>query len=453
MLTSSTSDRLTSLMASRTLGSWLHAVTLLGAFAVIMRLQATQWFFFDEWYFIVEPGPGPLTPHVGHWSTAPEWIFDRLVSSFGINSYLPYAALVTVIHLICVHLVWRLTLKAGVTPVIASLGAALLAVLGAGSENILWAFQIGFLGALALGLGAAVLVTTARPTYLRMGLALGLSMFSLMWSGTALAMVATTTIILWRKRNWKHALGFATVVGAVYLSWYITFALHKPGNPDTGGVAPHKMFVAMPQFIGVMISEGFGRIFPVRAVGAIVAVAIAIWLATRLRRWALPSGFTPAGALAAGGAVFVVMTAYTRATLSVESGQSSRYVYVVALLGMPLILIALERAATRSHLPTIIAPLILVALTCTQGLQLKDDARFQAAREAQSHREVNAAAYLARLDDVDVDPAAHPDPNWAPYLTMAALTRLVDEGRLTPTAPTDDDLQIAKDRVSIASPR
>lgn len=406
----------------------LHGVSLGIAGAFILVLQRRQWFFFDEWAFLSPDRVGLMEPHVGHWSTSPMLVYGTLVDTVGLNSYWPYAVLVTAIHLAIVHLVWRLSLLVGAQPVLATALAAMLAVLGAGSENILWAFQIGFLGAVALGLTALLLASSATLTRTRWGVVTAVSLWSLTWSGTAIPLVIATGFVLWRRHGVPKAVAFVAVTAAVYLAWYASFALGSGNNPDTGGLDPHKLVVSMPLFLGVMVVYGIGSLFPLIGVGVVALGALVTWWARMVRRRSVPHALLPALALSLAAVVFALMSAYSRAEFAIGAGRSSRYVYMLTVLLLPVTAAALSQLAlrwTRGLLVTVVA---VAALALYQGSVLARHAQDQAATE-QGSRALLAAALAVHDDHPElVDPATKPDPRWAPDLTMAALIELDSEG-------------------------
>ena len=126
-----------------------------------------MWFFRDDWLFITDrelTDPGSLfEPHNGHWSTVPIVVFRVLYRIFGIDSYRPYQAAVVVMHLgVCV-LVRIIARRVGVGPWLATVLAGLLVLFGAGREDIIWGFQVGFTGAMFFALLLLVLAAPRRP--------------------------------------------------------------------------------------------------------------------------------------------------------------------------------------------------------------------------------------------------------------------------------------------------
>src|SRR4051794_39941197 len=136
-----------------------HALTLVGGFFVLLNANKDQWFFGDEWDFLSHRGVlhaerSIWYPHTEHWSTGPILIYRALYSRYGLRSYMPYIVVLLVLHLVVAHVLWRLLRQAGVDPTLSAALGGVYVLLGAGYENLLWAFQIGFIGSLAVGGGA-----------------------------------------------------------------------------------------------------------------------------------------------------------------------------------------------------------------------------------------------------------------------------------------------------------
>jgi hypothetical protein len=413
----------------------------------ILWLQRGQWFFFDEWAFLKPNVPGLLAPHVGHWSTSPLVIFIGLRKWFGLGSYFPFALVVTVIHLAVAHLAWRISIRSEAKAWVATGLAAVFIAMGAGSENILWAFQIGFMGAILLGLLAFLLAMTPDITRGRFVAVVAIALFSLTWSGTSIPLVVATAAMLWSRSGRKRAIILTAITGLVYLSWYAAFALGNPNNPDTGGFGLHKVLVRMPEFIGVMLLLGFQKVFPVWGMGAVVLLALAAWLiVARWKRLAIP-GLWPATILAAAAALFAFMTAYSRADFSVGGGRSSRYVYFVVVLLLPLCSLALSRMSLRGVVWRTGIAASLAVLLVFQGSQLARAATAESARELGSEDVISAALYLWVSDPHSVDLTAQPDPKWAPDVNLEDLVILYEDGELPISNFGADDLKRARANV------
>jgi hypothetical protein len=118
-------------------------------------------FWHDEWWYICGRSLGDIAswfrPHNEHFVLLHVVAYRLLVEVFGIGSYLPFQLALIGTHVGAVSAVFVLVDRHGGRTAAAA-AAALLLFLGWGSLNLFWAFQIGFVGATALGLWALVLL-------------------------------------------------------------------------------------------------------------------------------------------------------------------------------------------------------------------------------------------------------------------------------------------------------
>ncbi|MCU1580896.1 MAG: hypothetical protein JWO01_284, partial [Microbacteriaceae bacterium] len=143
----------------------VHYAALAVSFGLILWLGRDQWFFGDDWAILVPRLDGAvMLPHVGHWNLVPALLFQWMRDLVGLGSYLPFLALAVVAHLVLCHLLWRILRRVGVEPWIATMLSILMMLFGGGAENIFWAFQVGFMGAVAIGLAVVLLFDRQRMT-------------------------------------------------------------------------------------------------------------------------------------------------------------------------------------------------------------------------------------------------------------------------------------------------
>ncbi len=238
-----------------------HLLSLIASAALLVVLARSQWFYFDEWAFLVpDNGSSLFAPHVGHWSTSPILITHALRAVFGVNTYWPYILLALAIHLALCHLVWRLSLRAGVNPWIATALSFMLMVLGAGAENILWAFQIGFMGAMLLGLIVIALVDRPQLSRRAFIAVIVLSVWSLTFSGTAIPMLLAAGLVSLARRGVRTTIILFSPAAVVYLAWYAIF-MRGQGSPY--GVGSLTNFgVDLPQYLGHYFIDGLCKVLP-----------------------------------------------------------------------------------------------------------------------------------------------------------------------------------------------
>lgn len=406
---------------------WIHLALLAGAGVLLLVLGRHQWFFGDEWEFFTNRGLGPgatlsiWRPHNEHWSTLPIIVMTGLRDVVGLSSYWPYLIALLLCHLALAHVLWRICVRAGAAPLFATIGAAVFSLLGAGAENLLWAFQIGFVGALLLGWLAILVGDHPQRLSWRDTGPVVLLVGALMCSGVGVPMVASAAVaVLLRSRSWVRALAVGGIPGVVFAIWYRLIGTVN-GSPPM----PARSWTEKAHELGSGIISQATAVTggPVRLVElallvlGVCALVVGLWAVRGTDRGRLAAA--PLGGLV-GAVVFAVLTAVGRSDLT-----ASRYVYVVVALALPMAMVVLSLAPSKPWIAGTIA-VLMVAVGAHNVALLVDRARAEAAREASSRALVESAAELA------VEGGEHlldqPDPYLNPDLTVEALRRLVDDG-------------------------
>jgi len=409
-----------------------HFATLVVGFVVIMVLQRNQWFYYDEWNFLDPERPGPFASHNGHFSLAPRLVYDALLSVVGLSSYWPYALCVTILHLLAAHLAWRIAIRAGAGAWSSTLVVLVFVFLGSGGQNIFWAFQIGFVGALAFGLLAFLIALrpVLAPGWLAAATAIGA--FSLTWSGTAIPIFVATALLVLLRHRWRKALIFLIPGAVLYLTWYIVIG-HVGGVP-TGSFGA--TLAQLPGFLWALFATGFGGVFTVSIVGAFVVVLLTIWVITALTRKDRPSWAVPLASLGVALVLFAAMTGWSRAGLAgPEEGAAGRYVYAVALLLVPAVACAASVMLARWPVLRPAGVALAITLTIAQGIVLVAEAGRQAGAEQQTRALVCASLDLALDAPTTYSLEAMPDPLVAPQLTLRQVLALHTDGHLATCVP------------------
>jgi hypothetical protein len=395
-----------------------HVISLIASGALLIVLARTQWFFFDEWAFLVpDNGSGLFAPHVGHWSTTPILITHALRAVFGVNTYWPYILLALAIHLAVCHMVWRLSLRSGVNPWIATALSFMLMVLGAGAENILWAFQIGFMGAMLVGLIVIALVD--RPELSRRAFiaVIVLSVWSLTFSGTAIPVLLAAGLVSLARRGARTTLVLFAPAAVVYGAWYAIFMRGQGSHYGVGSVT--NFGVDLPQYLGHYFIDGLGKVLPFSGLGAIALVCLVAWAVSTFTRWRGPEA--PAYALAAAGVAQGFLTAFTRLQLGTETASSSRYIYALVALLIPAIGLAFGWfARNRTPVIAVLVGLVLFVAAYNAAL-LRVNAGLQSAVELASQQRMYAALELIAAPGASYPSSARVEPQYAPDVTVADL--------------------------------
>jgi hypothetical protein len=385
-------------------------------------------FRYDEWNWVMNrrgwSADALLKPHNEHLSLIPVLIFKVLFITVGIDSYWPYRVAVILVHLVCVWLVFVLA-RRRIGDTFALALAALILFLGSAWDDLLWPFQVGYLGSVAAGLG--MLLALERRDHAGRVLACFLLAFSIASSSVGLpfAGAALVELLLRPAGTWRSWERWRNVwVVAVPLTLYaIWFAIY--GNPNATPGNAHGFSLVrengpvIPQYVADMAASTFagllGLTFDWGRPLAIAAVAIAIW-------W---SGRRPVSvralSLLVGLALFWGLTALLRAQLN--GAGDSRYIYPGAVL---LVLLAAElfravRTGTRAAL--IAAIVVIFAAVGNYGSLKAGSLQFQ---DWSSY--VRAELGALEVAGPTAPPSLAPDPVRAPDITadryFAAIRQL-----------------------------
>jgi len=402
-------------LPDRTARRWLlgHLLTLVLAGLVLAYANRNQWFFGDEWEFLGNRGifhgaSSVWVPHSEHWSTIPIIVYIVLRDTFGLGSYWPFIVVLIATHLCLTHVLWRVTIRAGVARSIATAGALVFALLGAGYENLLWAFQLGFIGSLLFGWAAALVADIREGLSRRDVGVVALLIMSLMCSGIGVPMVAVVAlIVLLRSRNWVRTVVVAGVPAAVFLVWYRLIGsiyVHSPTGGTTVDSVVREIRGALVQ-LAKDVTGVPGALVKVLLVGVgLWWIAMMVW-AVRGRASVQTASIALAGPT--GAVLFVLMVALGRTGLG-----ASRYVYVVSAMAFPALLLAVSAAARRPWLQGV-AVAGLAALMLPNLMMLRTMSITEGVRERWIRETVTAAAHIVgERDDFlgqQVEPVLDPD--------------------------------------------
>jgi len=387
------------------------------ACAVILWLTRTYTFYFDEWTFISTAPDWTLAtyfrPHNEHPAILFRLAYSTLLDTVGLRSYLPYMTALVVAHAANVVLLFELVRRRS-GDLVALAAALLLLVLGAGWEDLLWAFQMAWLASVALGLGALLAMQNPR----RMALATGLLAASLAFSGIGLAFAVAGTVQLLLTTARRRDVLWLVPVGIGLAAWYVAFGRfgnHPNPQPTAGNLLLDPLYTlwGMSQSVAGLIGEGGW-------VGAAVLAAAVAALAWHW--WRHGADSFEIGA-AAGLVAFYLVTGLTRAQLGVQQSGASRYTYIGAVLWLILLAGPARNLPWRgTWRPALTACLFLA---CFNSAVLLFE--FSVAKTAQMERAVaDLQALAAERGDPCLDPDGHSDLLVMPQVTARLYYRAVD---------------------------
>ena len=207
--------------------TWDPVLLLLAAAAAASAALLLAWgskltFLLDEWEFLLyRPGFNAhsiLSPHGEHISIAPILIYKALQETAGMSSSLPYLA-VSVALFLTASILLFVYLRRRVDPWLALLATGVVLFLGPAYEDLLWGFQMGFMGSLACGLGALLLLERGD----RRGdwLACALLTVGLTFSSLGLPFIVAACVDVALRGERLRRLYVVAVPGLLYAAWWL----------------------------------------------------------------------------------------------------------------------------------------------------------------------------------------------------------------------------------------
>jgi len=345
-------------------------------FAAVLYLTSYKNFFYDEWDFITSARPWNLNllllPHNEHWVTIPILVWKLLFVTVGLKSHIPYQAALLVTHVAAVLLLFVLIRRrSGDLPAFGA--AVILLVLGSGWLNIVWAFQISFVGSVAFGV-LAMLILEGEARLLRILSVSAALLCSLMCSGVGLAFLCAVAVQVLADRRWRYLWAFALPVVAFGV-WFLTYGAELPGTPGApcptclpkgfGANAHHgQITVAYIESLAGFVFTGLqataAGVLGIVGVGAVLLPAFAVlvalhWFRQRgIEAWQLGQ--------VAGILAWFTLVGLGRAQLGVGAAADSHYVYVGAVFLLPLIVDGARELPWRKLWKPVITGLFAVAV-------------------------------------------------------------------------------------------
>ena len=388
--------------------------------SVILWLSRTYLFYFDEWTFITTAPDWTFTtffvPHAEHPSMLFRLVYWALLNTVGLRSYLPYMALTLAAHLVNVVLVFALVRRrAG--DLIGLSAALLLLVLGAGWEDLLWAFQMAWLASVACGLGA-LLIVQKQDSIGTMRAVAALVAASLAFSGIGIVFGLAVGAQLLLTPSRRGQLVWLAPVGVALLAWYAAFGRfggHPNPQPSATNILIDPLYAVwgVSQAVAGLIGEGGW-------IGVPVLLAAAAAVGWRWKR----HGFDPYSLGVTAGLVgFYLVTGITRAQLGWQQSGAGRYVYVGAVMWVLLLAEAARDLPWRgTWRPALVGVLFLACFNSSVLLF-----EYATAKTAQMQREAaDLQALNAERADTCLDPTAFADLLVMPQTDAAAYYRAVD---------------------------
>ncbi len=393
----------------------LLLVSLVAA-VYLLRAGHDTMAFYDEWDFIAKrrglSADSLLAPHNGHLSLIPVALYKLLLQIAGLANYWVFRVVLVVAHVACVWLVFLLA-RPRVGTVGAAFAGAFVAVLGAAGDDLLWGFQIGFVGGVACGLGALLALDRGtRRGDAAAAVLLGLSL-AFASVGAAFVIAATVEIALDSRRRERW-----WVIGAplaLYAAWYLGYGesqIKRDNIGETPVFAAESGAAAAGGVVGLTLE--YGRVL---LVGLAAVVVQRLWRSETL---------TPRlVAVAVAAPAIWILTGLSRAQYNEPA--AARYIYTGAVL---IVLLVCELARGRSVVRPAQALLLGALLTFTAVAGANTIDKWGGSlRNSAAELRVRLGALALVADRVDA--GFQPGPTVAPQLYARSITEAQqDFGRI-----------------------
>ncbi|WP_295658371.1 hypothetical protein [uncultured Nocardioides sp.] len=329
------------------------AVGLVVAGAVLVRFARGLYFYGDDWSFLLLRGTvegtdrGLWAPHNEHWSTLPVLLYRALFATVGLDDYLVFALPVILVHLALSALLYAVLVRLGSSRGPALVVALAVAFLGAGAENTLWDFQVGFVAPVALAL-LAVLAVRAGDRWPRPAgpvVAGVLLVAGLMCSGVGISAVVLVVGFVALTGGVRRAVLVGAGPTVAFLVWYA--AIGHTGR--RAGVGDRTDLLLVPAYVWTGLTSALERASAVDGSGPVLLAVLA--LAPLLVREVSPA----LRALAVSGVLTAVvqtgLQAVSRVDLGVEQAASGRYAYLTLVLLAPALAVVCGWLGRRVQAP------------------------------------------------------------------------------------------------------
>ena len=415
------------------------ALLLLSAGGLLLLGAQGIWFFGDDWEFIVgrramwarnEHIAFLFDPHNEHLSIIPILIYATLIKVFGIGSELPFLFVLIVSHLAVCLAIHTFIKRSDCGGRWGLWGVGWFVFFGAGAENLLWAFQIGFVLALALGLWQLLLVDHEGPTNRNDVFGACLGVLSVCTSGIGLTTVAMVGLLSIYRRRWIQLMLGSGLPFLIYATWFLTYGREKMPQ------VPHDIS-AVASYAVHGFSYGLDQVVQIPSLGIVVILAALIAVLSVSRTCNHSKDLQ---VLLIGGLIlFYLLSGYGRSYLGIDQSTASRYVYIAGALSIPVIVSGFEVISRRWNILRTLA-MFMIAFAIIANMSAYFLFRNQRVLLLEQVRpQIEVASLYSRLPITRA--GLQPEPVYSPDINMDGLASLLDSGALAlPTKLSDSVL-------------
>ena len=233
----------------------------------------------------------------------------------------------------------------------------LFALLGAGAEDLAWAFQIGFVSSVLFGLLSMEVAegppsagdipfplrTFHGPVAWRDVAASLLALAALMCSTVGVAAGVALGVLLLGRFGWQRALRALAMPAGAFLIWFALAG--RSGLKETGDYLGMSVLTRVPTFVATNLAADVGKTAGWARGGHVLAIAVLAWVLWH--SWGRHGLFRRHPAVLGGAVaaiVFYALAAFGRDRISATDAPS-RYAYVGIAFMLPTFALILTAAA------------------------------------------------------------------------------------------------------------
>ncbi|MFI5123056.1 MAG: hypothetical protein ACHQJ5_09175 [Vicinamibacteria bacterium] len=430
----------------------LLVAAILASAALLLYLTRNITFLLDDWEFLLyRRGFNAhvlLDPHNEHLHLLPILVYKALLELFGMDSARPFQVASTATFLASAALLFAwLRGRVGEWPALAA--TVLVLFLGAAWEDLLWAFQIGYFGSMAGGLGA--LVALRRETPGADLVACALLVVALAFSSLGIPFVIGAAVAVATGPGWRGRLYVLAVPAALYALWWLGWGHTAANHISLHNIANAPLYLL--DGIASALSSLLGLATPRDEAGvgaydwgrplAVFALALAAWRLHRLG--SVPRWLWVVGAIAVS---FWALSAINQ--IPGRDPSSSRYQYVGTIFVL-LIAAELLRGITLK-LPALVLCTGVIAVAVLSNVSFLDQSAGSYEQTSDLIKADLAAVEIAR-DTVDPGMVLTNDLAGTAYVHVPAGLYLSAADAFGSPADTPDEIAAAPENARAAADR
>ena len=335
----------------------LFAAVSVAAVIFYLWTARAQWFFQDEFAVLTAPARTPadlFRPHNEHLIVPTRAVYAVWWQLFGLRNYLPYQAVVVVAHVVLASLMRVVMVRSGVSAWVAAAAALVFLTFGRGSEDIVWAFQMTFTGAIAAGYVHLLVAAREGPVDRRDLLGLAAGAVAVTSAGPGLVMVCAVGLAALLRRGIRVAAFHTMPLLVPFGVWYL---LRRDGAEGSTPGA-----VLRFAWYGLRVTADRATAGDVATL--VLAVIVVVGLAVQVRSEG-PRAFghrtaAPLGLVVACGLNWVLI-GYSRAEImGIDFAERPRYSHVALALALPLVAVGLDGVVRRWRV--LLVPVLVLLL-------------------------------------------------------------------------------------------